>query len=397
VTRHQSWILTDVAHDWWVEDFTIGRDSVGPATPHPWSIRKRTLRGGLRDGVDVIEVHNGSLAYTLLPTRGMGLWRGDYRGLPLGWRAPVHGPVHPRHVNLTERAGLGWLSGFDELLCRCGLASNGPPGEDAWTDKTGRPHRDALTLHGRIANQPAHFVEVRVGVDAPQELTVIGQVEEGGLFLPHLQLTASATTVPGSNRVVLHDVVENRGATPAEMQLLYHCNVGAPFLDAGSRVLVPVREMAPRDARAAEGVTTWDTFGGPVAGFAEQVYFFDVLGDSGGRTLALLYNRAADRGLVLRFNRTALPCLSVWRNTGAIDDGYVMGLEPGTNYPNLRTFERQQGRVVVLPPGGRWECTWSLEVCDTAASVAAEQKEVVSLQAQGPILVHPTPQGRFSP
>jgi hypothetical protein len=397
VTRYQSWLLTDVAHDWSVPDFAIARDTVGLPTPHAWSIRKRTLHGGLREGVEVIEVHNGALAYTLLPTRGMGLWRGDYNGQALGWRAPLHGPVHPRHVNLAERGGLGWLAGFDELLCRCGLAWNGPAGEDAWTDKNGRPQRATLTLHGRIANQPAHFVEVRVGLDAPHELTVIGQVEEGGLFFPHLQLMASVTTVPGSNRLVLHDVVENRGAQPAEMQLLYHCNVGAPFLEAGSRVLIPVREMAPRDARAAEGVATWDTYGGPVAGFAEQVYFFDVLGDAAGRTLALLYNRSADRGLVLRFQRTALPCLSLWRNTGAMEDGYVLGLEPATNYPNPRTFERQQGRVLVLPPGGRWECSWSLEVLDTAAAVAALQKEVASLQAQAPAQIHSQPHRRFSP
>ena len=48
-------------------------------------------------------------------------------------------------VPLTEPSGLGWLSGFDELMVRCGLESNGAPdfddsgqmlpgGEDAnWT------------------------------------------------------------------------------------------------------------------------------------------------------------------------------------------------------------------------------------------------------------------------
>ena len=397
MTRYQSWILTDVAHDWWVEDLHIGRHSVPLARAHAWAIRKRTLRGGLRDGVDAVELHNGALSLTLLPTRGMGLWRGEYHGHPLGWRAPVLGPVHPRHVNLAERGGLGWLSGFDELVCRCGLAWNGPPGEDVYSDKAGRTHRAELTLHGRIANQPAHFVEVRVALDPPHELTVIGQVEEGGLFFPHLSLTAAVTTVPGSNRVVVHDVVENRGATPAEMQLLYHCNVGAPFLDAGSRLLVPVRQMAPRDSRAAEGVTTWDTYAGPLAGFAEQAYYFDVLADAAGRTLTMLYNRGGDRGLVLRFNRKELPCFTVWRNTAAVEDGYVTGLEPATNYPNLRTFERQQGRVAVLPPGGRWECKWEMEVQDTAAGVQAVQAEIASLQAQAPAVVHPQPYRPFSP
>src|SRR5262249_25886782 len=163
VTRYQSWLLTDVAHDLWVDSLAVGSDTVKLATPHGWSVRKRTLRGGLRDGVDVLELHNGALALTLLPTRGMGIWRGDYRGIPLGWRAPLLGPVHPRHVNLAERGGLGWLSGFDELLCRCGLARNRPPGEDAYTDRAGRPRRDPLTPHGRVANQPGPYVGARRG------------------------------------------------------------------------------------------------------------------------------------------------------------------------------------------------------------------------------------------
>src|SRR5262249_21137454 len=157
--------------------------------------------------------------------------------------------------------------------------------------------------------------------------------------------------VPGSNRLVIHDVVENRAAQPAEMQLLYHCNVGPPFLEGGSRVVVPVREMAPLTVRAAEGIDTFDTYAGPQAGFAEQVYAYDLVADPVGRTLALLYNRTADRGLVLRINRNELPCFTVWKNTGAVEDGYVTGLEPATNYPNFKSFEREQGRVRLLPAG----------------------------------------------
>jgi hypothetical protein len=300
-------------------------------------------------------------------------------------------------VPASDRGGLGWLNGFDEWLCRCGLAWNGPPGEDAYTDRAGRPRRDRLTLHGRIANLPAHYVEVRIGLDPPFELGVVGHVEEAGLFGPRLHLTSSCTTVPGSNRVVVRDVVENHGGEPAEMELLYHCNVGPPFLGAGSRVVAPVREMAPQTARAAEGIDTFDTYAGPAAGFAEQVYCYDLLADGGGHTLAMLYNRAADRGLVVRFNRNELPCFTVWRNTAALADGYVTGLEPATNYPNFRGFERERGRVRLLPPGGQFACTWSLEVQDTASGVAAVLAEVVTLQAQARAVVHRTPQARFSP
>src|SRR5262249_52677024 len=144
-----------------------------------------------------------------------------------------------------------------------------------------------LTLHGRIANLPAQAVEVRVSLDPPYELSVVGEVEESALFCGQLRLTTSYTTVPGSNRVVIHDVVENRAAQPAEMQLLYHANFGQPFLEPGSRVLAPIREMAPLTARAAEGIETFDTYAAPQVGFAEQVYVYSLLADSRGHTLAL--------------------------------------------------------------------------------------------------------------
>jgi hypothetical protein len=396
MTRYKSWALTDLQNDIWLDSFAVSNDSLRLPTPHDWSIRKRTLRGGLRDGVDLIEVHNGALSYSLLPTRGMGLWRGEYRGNYLGWRAPVVGPVHPKFVHLDERGGLGWLGGFDEWLCRCGLSSNGPPGEDVFTDKNGRTQRSRLTLHGRIANQPSHLVEVRINLDPPYELTVLGQVEEGCLFFPHLCLTTTYTTIPGSHKLIVHDVVENRAAEPAEMQMLYHCNIGPPFLEAGSRVVAPIRELSPLTPRAAEGIDTFDTYPGPTAGFSEQVYCYDLLADSGGRTLALVYNSVADRGLALRWHRAELPCFTVWRNTAAVEDGYVTGLEPGTNFPNFKGFERPQGRVRLLPPGGRWEGNCSMEVLDSASNVARVLAEVVELQAHARPIIHRAPQPGYS-
>lgn len=397
MTRFKTWILTDTSSDVWLDSLDVSNDSLRLATPHDWSIRKRTLRGGLRDGIDLIEVHNGALAFSILPSRGMGLWRGEYRGNFLGWRAPVLGPVHPKFISLNDRGGLGWLAGFDELMCRCGLSSNGPPGEDVVTDKAGRTSRTPLTLHGRIANMPAHYVEVRVNLDPPHELVVTGQVQEAGLFLSNLNLTSTFTSIPGSNRLVIHDLVENRSAQPAEMQLLYHCNLGPPFLESGSRMVAPIREMCPLTPRAAEGMDTHETYAGPTIGYTEQVYVYDLLANAHGKTLAMLYNAKADRGIVLRFNHRELPCFTLWKNTAAVEDGFVTGLEPATNYPNLKTFERQHDRVRVLPPGGRWECTWSLEPHDSAAGVAEILKEIVSIQAQAPAQIHRAPQGKFSP
>lgn len=394
--RETSWVLTDTAHHVWVDSFAVDNNLLGLAAPFSWSVHKRTLHGGLSDGVDAVTVDTGKLSFTVLPTRGMGLWRGNYRGLPLGWQSPVVGPVHPKFVAAGERGGLGWLRGFDEWLCRCGLAWYGPPGEDVWT-ADGATQRATLTLHGRVANLPAHWVQVQVDREPPFAIRVTGQVVESELFGPNLALTTTYTTHAGSNRVEIHDVVANRGATPAEFQLLYHCNMGAPLLEAGSRVLYPVRELAPLTPRAAEGIDTYSTYLGPTPGYTEQVYVADVATDAAGRSLAALTNAAADRAVVLRWSRTELPAFTVWKNTAPLADGYVTGLEPSTGFPNFRTFERQQGRLPKLSPGGRWECTWSIEAHDTAADVKAVAEEVEQLQSRVAPTIHRAPTAPYSP
>jgi hypothetical protein len=387
--RIKSWILTDLAADVWLDSFHVAGDDFPESFATAWQIDKRTLRGGRRDGVDLIEVNNGTLSFSILPTRGMGLWRGNYRGLHLGWRAPIQGPVHPRHVNLLDRGGLGWLDGFDEWICRCGLSSNGPPGADPKTNET-------LPLHGRIANQPAHYVEVRVNLVPPHELTVIGQVDEATLFFTGLRLTTTIVTTPGSNRLLIQDVVENLRHAPAELELLYHCQFGPPLLEAGSVVEAPIHEVAPRDTRAVEGIAAFNTCMDPTPGFAEQVYFYDLLTDSHGHTLALLHNQVADKGVALRFSRTELPCFTVWKNAAAVSDGYVTGLEPSTDFPNFRAFEREQGRLALLPPGGRHQATLCVEVHDSALGVANVRQEIAALQRAATPLVHPLPRPGWS-
>ena len=209
-----------------------------------WRIATRTLRGGLSDGVEVVDLCNGPLVVSVLPTRGMGVWRAWYGDVPIGWDSPVRRPVHPQHVELSARNGLGWLDGFNELICRCGLAFNGPPGVDPGARS---PVESQLTLHGRIANIPAHDVRVSVDDAAAGTISVTGTVDETTLFGPQLRMTSTISTRAGSNAFTLHDEVTNLGATDAELMLLYHTNIGPPFLEAGSTVHCPARTVAPRD------------------------------------------------------------------------------------------------------------------------------------------------------
>ena len=392
-----SWILTDLERWVWCESFRVGPEDLGLSADLPWSIRKHTLRAGVSAGVDLIEVDNGAFSFSVLPTRGMGIWRGTYRGLPIGWNAPIRGPVHPQHVGLTERGGLGWLAGFDEMIVRCGLDSTGAPGVDVVPNNMGVPTETPQTLHGRIANLPASRVEVRVVPSDPPELVIVGEIHEAALFCPHYRLVSTVSTRCGSDSFSIVDEVTNLNATAAEMELLYHCNFGAPFLEEGARLEAPARLVAPRDPRAVEGIDTYDTYQGPTPGFVEQAYWWNLLANEDGSTLTMLRNAAADKGVVLRFNTRELPAFSQWKNTAAEGDGYVTGLEPGTDFPNVKAFERRQGRVVDMEPGATYRAAVSLSVCDTADGVAVAAAEIAGIQQQAERIVHREPQAEYTP
>ena len=387
----KTWVLADAEMRIWVETFELTHEDVDLGTAAPWSVRKQRLHGGLADGVDIIEVSNGPLAFVVVPTRGMGIWRGSYEDCALGWDAPVNGPVNPMFVNALERGGLGWLQGFDEWIVRCGLASNGAPGRDVVLDNNGNPAEVDLTLHGKIANTPAHRVEVRVTPGEPAEIAVIGVVDESMLFCPQFQLRTTISTSPGSNALTVFDEVTNMQAVDAELELLYHCNFGPPFLEQGAQLVAPAREIAPRDARAADGIGSYDTYAGPTPGYVEQVYWYDLNTDGQGNTLAMLRNAAGDKGAVLRYHKEQLPWFTQWKNTAAASDGYVTGLEPGTNLPNLKTFEREKGRVVTLPPGGTYESRLVAEVCSGRDAVSAVEAEIAAIQGGNEPTVHALP------
>ena len=53
---------------------------MGLGEGYPWSVKKHRLRGGRRDGVDLIVVDNGALRFSIVPTRGHGALERLVRG-----------------------------------------------------------------------------------------------------------------------------------------------------------------------------------------------------------------------------------------------------------------------------------------------------------------------------
>lgn len=359
-----------------------------------WSVHSYTLRGGLQDGVQVVEINNGKLIFAVLPTRGMGIWKGQCDDIEIGWDSPVKDPVNPAFINLESRGGLGWLKGFNEWFVRCGINSMGAPGMDTVSDYSGNAMDVPLTLHGNIANIPARSVELEITKDA---IILRGEVDETMMFGPALRLTTEIRTELNSGAMTITDTVTNLGDNPQEHELLYHINYGEPFLGKGSRLVTPFKEVAPRDPRSAEGIKTFDQYGASQVGFVEQAYYYKQVGKRGsGETLALLRNAAGNIGSLLRYSTKDFPCFTQWKNTAGHADGYVTGLEPATAYPNPRRVEREKGRVITLNGGESRTTTMTIETLDTKKAVAAAEAEIKTLQKPAKAKVHPKPIAKFS-
>jgi galactose mutarotase-like enzyme len=380
-----------------VDDIKFSSKDWTPDCETPWSVELKTLHGGKQEGVRLLTLNNGKMQIVLIPTRGMGIHSVTMGDLKLGWKSPVTEIVHPRHINLQLRGGLGWLEGFNEWLARCGLENTGQAGQDEIINNVGDKQTVDLTLHGKIANIPASEVQIEVQKTAPYRITIRGIVHEKMLFGPKLELVTEVSTEPGSPKFRIQDTVINKGSQPQEYQVLYHYNFGQPLLGNGAKLHVPVTRVTPFNANAARDVKTWNSFAGPKSGFVEQVYLLRALEDEQGKIQVLLHNAKSTRGLLLHYAKKDLPYLTLWKNTGHDDDGYVIGIEPGVSFPNARKVERQAGRVPTLAGGARHTMRMDFTLLDAKFWIDQAIQQIGDVQRTREAMIDAKPEKRAEP
>jgi Domain of unknown function (DUF4432) len=371
-------VLTDATRNLSVKEWKITNDEVeGFGGGLKWSVAKRVLAGGRQEGVEIIDVDNGVMKFTVVPTRGFNVWRANVRDLRFGWDSPVTEIVHPQFVNLAERGGLGWLNGFGEWMSRCGLESLGPPCKDG---------NQTYTLHGRINYIPASFVEVRLEAAPVARIVLRGIMDESLMFGPQLRLTTEISTEIGSPALTFDDTITNLSDAPQEMETLYHANFGPPVLGPGARFVAPIKRVAPRDSRAAEGgMAGWDTYSGPHGpGYTEQVYLMELYAGEGDVTESLLKSADGSMGALVSFNIQQLPFMTLWKNEAPSKAGYVTGMEPGTNFPFPKPVERAAGRIVKLGGGESHKAKVTFKALCSAEEVETAASLIKKLQVADP-------------
>lgn len=378
----QQWTILDCDKGIYLENLDVSVKLAGVDC----RVTKKRLYGGLQDGVDVIEIDNGEMRLLVCPTRGMGVLRAERGAWTLKWDSSARGPVHPKFVPLSDPSGLGWLEGFSEWIVRCGLESNGSP--EFAENGTLR-----YSLHGRIANTPAHKVALFID-DETGEIKLVGYVEETRMFFKKMELKVEYTLLAGTPGFSLKDTVTNLSASSGEFEYLYHINTGMPLASPGARMLVPYDRLAPRSPAAAKELDTWNRCDPEMPGSEEVVYFIVPKADETNHAHAMLIAKEGDAALNLRFSREQFPYFCLWKSRLHNGDGYVVGLEPCINFPNTRSFEKAHDRVATLEAGQSRSFELFFEIHTDPAAVAETLARLESLQkaAKGEVLDNPDPQ-----
>jgi hypothetical protein len=374
-------VLTDVATNLATANWKVTSADWAKGGPG-WSVELKTLHGGRQEGVQVIEVDNGAMTFTVVPTRGFEVWQAHAGNLRLGWDSPVHQIIHPSYIRLTDNGGQGWVAGFGGLMARGGLASFGSPVQDG---------DQQLTLHGHVDYLPASYVSVRYEAG---RLILRGVVDDFQSFSPQLRLISEISTPIGKPQIQFDDTVTNMSDAPQEIELLYHTNFGTPILSAGAEFVAPIKQVSPMTpASGADGMKDWNRYSGPHAsGYVAKVFNMQLQADAKGETKAMLKSPDGSQGVLMQFDTKGLPYMSLWKNEVTAKGGYVTGLEPGTGFPNARPVERAAGRVPKLAGGESHRVHLVITALTSKADVDAAAGAIHALETSAPVISE-TPTG----
>jgi len=291
------------------------------STKQLFGLRAFKYFGGRSDGVLAADVRTGAgLRYTVMPGRGMDISEAEYKGIPLCYISGA-GIVAPAFF---EPEGDEWMRSFTAgMMTSCGIDQ---VGTDCVVDGKRYP------LHGRVSNLPAENVcmEERF-FDDIFKMSVRGTLSQVKPMDENLVLRREISSVAGKNEILIEDEYENRSYSKSPFMILYHFNMGFPFLSERTRFIVPYDAVESHYEGREEKLKTVFTCEPPAERYPEDVFVFTMKPDKDGMCSALVINdgEKPELGLLIKFPFDVLPNLGLWKQFQEQD--YVVGIEPCNN------------------------------------------------------------------
>lgn len=321
-------------------------------------IETSVLDNGAGRGVRIAWINTGSgLRYKVVLDRAMDIAEAFFNQHGLAWisRAGIRPPEQAAMV------GLEWLRNWGGgLVTTCGISNMGSPETDEHGERG---------LHGRISNIAAEIVSIKQPdpQNGQMDFSISGIVRESRVFGTHLELERTISGTLGVADIRISDRITNRGNGPAPHMLLYHCNMGWPLIDRGTKLNWNGKwesrgsdldnEIFHEGGNFRECPEPMDSHqdGG------EACAFVDIDADPSGYCHCSAVNPRLGFGLEISFRKDQLPWMVNWQHWGKGE--YVTALEPGTNLTVGQSHARKNGTLIILGAGESREYELRLSIC----------------------------------
>jgi hypothetical protein len=333
-------------------------------------------------GVRLLQFRTGTgFSFSVAVERGMDVGECDYRGASLAWLPPT---MLPGPWYFEQQTEFGWLrTALGGLNNSCGMVHIGNP-ETAAVAHYNFPARSSerYGVHERMALLPGElrcYGERWEGDECILEAE--GRVTQAQAYGEHLVLTRRYTARLGESRFTMRDEIVNAGYLPTEHMLLYHINVGFPFVDAGSELIAPFdgpSRVLFGDADP-EQPDEWSRFIAPQKDWVQQTFEHRMRASSDNRVPVAIVNPRLGRdgqAIYVIYDRAAMPRYIEWRMMG--EGQYVVGIEPCTNGFG-REEVRKAGELIVLQPGERRIYETEVGVLDGAEEIQMFRERIARI------------------
>ena len=298
-------------------------------------IRKVTCEEGRSTGLRMFDVKNECLQYQVMCDKCLDVAGLTYKGINMNFLSKP-GLQGRNHYDTNGQEALRSIMGG--LFFTAGLENICAP----YTNDTG-----SYPMHGRIRTTPAEQISSEeTWTKDGLKLKVSGSMREAELFGENMVLRRSIETMVGQKSIKVTDEIENEAFRDEPLMLLYHINMGYPFLTPDLKLYIPTRSVTPRDEASRGHEKDYDHMDKPKKNEPEYVFIHDMKSTSDKRTWVLAVNEKLGLGLKIEYNMKNLPYFMEWKSTAAGD--YVIGLEPSNSSVYGRAYHEQNNNLHML-------------------------------------------------
>ena len=299
--------------------------------------RPLTYSEGRSSGLKAFDVKNGKMSFRVLADKCLDVSEFSYAGVNMsflskpGLQGRGHYDTNGLEAQRSIMGGLFFTAGLENIGAPCSVSGADYP------------------MHGRIRTTPAeHLSSDSFWADDEYRVKISGEMREAALFGENLVLRRSIETVYGEKSFTLTDEFENESFRDEALMLLYHINLGFPFLSENTKFYLPTSKVTPRDENAKGKEEKYNIMEAPKDNEPEYVFIHELKSDADNDTEILAVNPVLKLGLKISWNKKFLPHFMQWKSIASGD--YVVGLEPANSLVHGRKWYEEKGNIHRLAP-----------------------------------------------